>query len=137
MISDIDDTVKRTGIPDGAAAVVRNTFFGSWEAVPGMADRYRGWQPEEGTLAVHYVSAGPWPLARPLSGFLFHPDAGFPEGSFHMREARKHLASIRTWRDLHGLLADPEATYRHKVGTITRILEDFPEREFVLVGDSG
>ena len=138
VISDIDDTMQVVGIPEGAMSMVWNIFFEPWEAAPGMAELYRKWEEEaDGTVAFHYVSAGPWQLYRYRAGFLFDEAVGFSEGTFHMREIRKNFFSPTTWRDLHFLLADDDSTYERKVEMITRILEHFPGREFILVGDTG
>jgi phosphatidate phosphatase APP1 len=71
VISDIDDTIKITGILDGAEEVLRNTFLRDFVAAPGMVDRYRAMD-----AAFHYVSGGPWQLFPPLSRFL--AAAGYP-----------------------------------------------------------
>lgn len=138
IISDIDDTVKRTGIPSGARTVVRKTFFEEWEALPRMAERFQEWEAEAGgSLAIHWVSAGPTQLQRHLKEFLTAPEQGFPAGSFHMRHIRRHPLSLRTWRDLYNLVVDETGTFDYKVAETARIVERFPDRDFILVGDSG
>jgi phosphatidate phosphatase APP1 len=72
------------------------------------------------------VSASPWQLYIPLAEFL--GKAGFPAGTFHMKDFR---VKDRTFL---ALFADPQA---YKLRVITPILERFPERKFILVGDSG
>lgn len=133
VISDIDDTIKITQIPDGAKVVMTNTLLREYQAVPEMAERYRAW-PE---AAFHYVSGGPWQLYRPLAGFLFSPEVGFPEGSFHMKNARKNLLNTDTWEDLTALVTNSNLTFEHKLQQISEILQRFPQRRFILVGDSG
>jgi phosphatidate phosphatase APP1 len=129
VISDIDDTIKITELPAGMGIVVRNTFFRDFVAVPGMARRYR----DLGADGFHYVSGSPWQLFRPLSEFL--EKAGFPMGSFHMKFTPKNVFTLDTWRSLSKLIGD--ATFNQKVKQISRILRHFPERRFILVGDSG
>ncbi|HRA86670.1 MAG TPA: App1 family protein, partial [Planctomycetaceae bacterium] len=63
--------------------------------------------------------------------------AGFPEGSFHMKTVRKNLFSMASWRDLTELITNSELTFEQKVAQITTLLERFPQRQFILVGDSG
>jgi hypothetical protein len=132
VISDVDDTIKVTEIPAGKKIVVRNTFFRDFVAAPGMAQRYR----DLGDAAFHYVSGGPWQLYEPLWEFLVGGEGGFPEGSIHMKNIRKNLLSADSWEDLHEL-AGGDATFNQKVSQISEILERFPAREFILVGDSG
>jgi hypothetical protein len=86
--------------------------------------------------AFHYVSGGPWQLYEPLWEFLVEGEGGFPEGSIHMKNIRKNLLSADSWEDLHEL-AGGDATFNQKVAQISEILERFPGREFILVGDSG
>lgn len=133
VISDIDDTVKITEIPAGPKVVVRNTFFREFEAAPGMAQMYGEWK----DASFHYVSGCPWQLYEPLAEFLFGEGAGFPEGTFHMRDLRKNLLSARTWKDLTKLVTAENVTYRQKVVQISEIMGRFPGRKFILVGDSG
>jgi len=135
VISDIDDTIKVTGIPAGTKVVVRNTFFRNFGAVAGMAQRYT----ELGTPSFHYVSGAPWQLYRPEAEFL--QAAGFPAGSYHLKPLDRNLLSRATWESLEELAEDrfdtKIATFNHKVLQITQLLKRFPERRFTLFGDSG
>jgi hypothetical protein len=133
VISDIDDTVKVTEIPAGAKIVVRNTFFKEFMPAPVMADLYAEW-PE---AAFHYVSGAPWQLYNPLQSFLFGARAGFPEGSMHMKNTRKNPLTISTWRDLRELITNENVTFDQKIDQIAAIFEHFPDRQFIMVGDSG
>ena len=132
VISDIDDTIKITEIPAGHEIVVRNTFFRDFRAAPVMAEMYQGL----GDASFHYVSGGPWQLFKPLSSFLWGPSGGFPEGTFHMKNIRKNLLNSDTWKDLIEL-AGGNATFDQKVAQVSEIMEKFPARNFILVGDSG
>lgn len=133
VISDIDDTVKVTEIPSGSQIVVRNTFFRDYSAAPGMAEMYEEWE----GASFHYVSGSPWQLYRSLANFLFSERAGFPTGTFHMKNARKNIFTISSWRDLVEFVTNENLTFEQKIGQISRIFEHFPDRQFILVGDSG
>ncbi len=133
VISDIDDTVKVTEIPAGAKVVVRNTFFKEFSAAPRMADLYAEWP----DATFHYVSGAPWQLFNPLSGFLFGERAGFPDGSLHMKNTRKNPLTISTWRDLRELITNENVTFDQKIEQISIIFEHFPDRQFIMAGDSG
>lgn len=133
VISDIDDTIKVTEIPAGSEIVMRNTFLRDYKAVPEMLTRYREWS----DASFHYVSGGPWQMYRPLSEFLIDSEVGFPAGSFHMKSMQKNLFSKSTWKDLTDLVTNSSQTFEHKVEQITLIMERFPRRRFILVGDSG
>ncbi len=131
VISDIDDTIKVTEIPAGREVVMENTFFRPFVPAPGMVGRFWGLGEE---TAFHYVSGGPWQLYRPLAEFI--ADAGFPDGSFHMKSVRKNLLTPGSWQDLARLAAG-DATTEQKLRQISGIIGHFPERRFILVGDSG
>jgi hypothetical protein len=123
VISDIDDTIKVSNVAD-RKQLLANTFLREFQAVPGMASLYRRWA-EEGAV-FHYVSASPWQLYVPLAEFL--QAAGFPHGSFHLKDFHG------VGKGLVELFATPERTKRR---AIEPILAPFPQRKFVLVGDSG
>ena len=123
VISDIDDTIKITGVAD-RPALVQNTFLRNFEAVPGMARLYRTWA--QAGARFHYVSGSPWQLYEPLSAFMLAE--GFPEGSFHLKQFRFKDSTVLD------LFASQES---YKLEHIEPILSAFPSRRFVLVGDSG
>jgi len=123
VISDIDDTIKRTQVRDRREMLL-NTFARRFEAAPRMADWYRALAQKPDTR-FHYLSASPIQLYPALSDFI--RSAGFPAGSMHLREST-------TWRTL---IPGDEDSRAHKLGTIKRLLAEFPQRRFVLVGDSG
>ena len=133
VISDIDDTVKITEMPDGIQTVLHNTFFKPYQAVPRMAALYQQWH----DAAFHYVSGTPRQFFNPLTEFLFHEDQGFPHGSMHMKNIQKNFLSPETWRNMGELLINDDYTFDQKSGQIADILEAFPERRFILVSDSG
>ncbi len=123
VISDIDDTIKISHVAD-VKELLRNTFLREFEAVPGMAEAYRNWSDEGADF--HYISASPWQLYEPLEAFL--EQSGFPSGTFHLKTFRLKDSSILN------LFDSPEET---KTDSIETLLEQFPERRFILVGDAG
>ena len=136
VISDVDDTVKVTEIPAGEKAILNNTFFREFKATPCMADLYSAMNAD---TAFHYVSGGPWQMYQPLSEFLFSDEAGFPEGSFHMKNVRTNPFESESYTDIWSLIASgsQQVTFEQKVEQITALLHRFPERRFILIGDSG
>jgi len=136
IVSDIDDTVKVTNIPSGEAEVLRNTFFRAFAAAPCMATLYAGFGED---VAFHYVSGGPWQLYEPLQAFLRAAEPGFPEGSFHMKNARTNPFESDSYRDAWKLISagSEQATVEQKLGQIGILFEQFPRRRFILIGDSG
>jgi hypothetical protein len=124
VISDIDDTIKLSSVRDHRE-LLRNTFCRPYQAVPGMAALYQTWEKTAGAR-FHYVSASPWQLYVPLSEFV-HTNS-FPDGTFHLKTFRlkDHTA--------FDLFKSPE---KFKFDVIEPLLKEFPQRRFVLVGDSG
>jgi len=123
VISDIDDTVKITEVRDQQQMLL-NTFVRAFKAAPGMAEHYRNLARNPQTR-FHYLSSSPIQLLPALADFL--RDAGFPPGSMHLREST-------TWRTVIPGNGESRA---HKLAAIERLLEDFPLRRFLLIGDSG
>lgn len=123
MISDVDDTVKRSNISMGAREIFRNTFVRDLAdlTVDGVREWYNAMH--ELGVKVHYCSNSPWQLFPVLATF-FHT-AGLPQGSIHLKQYSGMLQGIF------------EPVAERKKGTLERIIRDFPERKFILVGDSG
>ena len=124
VISDIDDTIKISQVLE-KKEMLRNTFCRPFQPVPGMAAVYQSWA-KSAEANFHYVTASPWQLYVPLSHFI--ASNGFPAGTFHMKQFRVKDGSFLK------LFASPE---EYKPGVIEPMLERFPKRRFVLVGDSG
>jgi hypothetical protein len=123
VISDIDDTIKISQVTD-RKALLNRTFVLPFEAVPGMARLYQRWAGQG--VAFHYVSSSPWQLYQPLAEFM--QSEGFPASSFHLKTFRLKDSSF------FDLFASPTET---KPLVIEPILKQFPQRRYILVGDSG
>ena len=123
IISDLDDTVKISEVVN-RKRLLQRTFIEPFEAVPGMAGRYQAWH-ADGAL-IWFLSASPWQLYSPLQTFL--DESRFPPAVWEMKRLRLVDGTVRR------LFAD---AYEYKLGRIAAILDSFPERTFVLIGDSG
>jgi hypothetical protein len=123
IISDIDDTIKHTQVHD-RKAVLTNTFLQEFQPVTGMAELYYQWA-QQGCV-FHYVSGSPWQLYLPLAEFF--RTQGLPPGSINLKMFRLKDPSALD------LLQSQTAT---KIRAIEPLLKAFPERRFVLIGDSG
>lgn len=135
VISDIDDTIKVTIVPGDKDEVMRRTLCREFEPAAGMAKMYKdNW----GDAAFHYVSGGPWQLYRPLRAFLTEEENGFPRGSFHLTYHPKNFLAEDTREILiDSIVGSLGNTFNHKVKEIRKLMQRFPRRSFVLVGDSG
>ncbi|KAJ5356978.1 hypothetical protein N7517_011587 [Penicillium concentricum] len=123
LISDIDDTVKHSAIASGAKEMFRNTFVRELDelTVEGVSDWYC--KLADQGVKIHYVSNAPWQLYPLLERYF--KMVGLPPGSFHLKQYSGMLQGIF------------EPTAERKRGSLEQILRDFPERKFILVGDSG
>ncbi|KAK9236061.1 hypothetical protein V1525DRAFT_434114 [Lipomyces kononenkoae] len=123
LISDIDDTVKHTGITGAKKGIFKNVFVKDYTEleIKGVADWYQ--KLNKLGVPIHYVSNSPWQLYPSIAKFLHR--AGLPTGSVHL----KHYNGF-----LYGLL---EPAVERKRFNLESILVDFPQRKFILVGDSG
>jgi hypothetical protein len=123
VISDIDDTIKVSEVGD-TKALLRNTFLRDFRAVPGMADLYRRWAKQGASF--HYLTASQWQLYEPLAEFIAAEE--FPAGTFHMK-------LFRLKDDTRTSLFTPPS--EHKLPAIQSLVEAYPRRRFILVGDAG
>ena len=129
IISDIDDTIIRTGATDWLA-MSRTTFLHNAKTrlpFAGVAEFYRSLQLGRNgkrNNPFFYVSSSPWNLYDLLIDFLDLND--IPEGPLLLRD--------------FGLNQTPEdggGHMGHKLKEIEQILQAYPHLNFVLVGDSG
>jgi phosphatidate phosphatase APP1 len=123
VISDIDDTIKHSAIGSGAREIFRNVFIR--DLLDLTIDGVREWYNSMAEMGIqfHYVSNSPWQLYPVISKYFSL--AGLPPGSFHLKQYSGMLQGI----------FEPVAE-RKKV-TLDKIARDFPERNFILIGDSG
>jgi phosphatidate phosphatase APP1 len=123
VISDIDDTVKISEVRS-KKALIENTFVHPFKAVPSIAQKYSAWA-EQG-VSFHYVSSSPWYLYTELTSFL--EQSGFPDFSLSLKSFRFRDESLLA------LFKDGDET---KPRQIRQVIEKYPRRQFVLIGDSG
>ncbi|KAI0794117.1 hypothetical protein C8Q74DRAFT_1193864 [Fomes fomentarius] len=125
VISDIDDTVKLSGILNGARAVFHNVFVKDLRdsVIRGMGDWYTNmWKRG---VRFHYVSNGPFELLPVVNEFL--QISHLPPGSIRLRSYGGRSL-------FNGLLSAP--AMRKRTGVLD-VLNHFPDARFFLVGDSG
>lgn len=133
VVSDLDDTVIRTGLDEGMVALRRTLFRDAHtrRAVPGMASLYRGLERGVATRSGNnppapgffYVSTGSWSFYEMLTQFL--QLRGYPRGPLFLTDWGP------TDRYVH------RSGEEHKKLALTRLVEAYPKTPFVLIGDSG
>lgn len=123
VISDIDDTIKHTAITSGARESFRNAFIRDLGDL--TIEGVKEWYNRLAKLGVyfHYVSNTPWQLYPTVAKFFL--TAGLPAGSVHLKLYSGMLQGIF------------EPVAERKKSTMDRLARDFPDRKFILIGDSG
>lgn len=123
LISDVDDTIKHSSIGSGAREIFRNAFIRDLGdlTIDGVKEWYNTMY--DMGVGIHYVSNSPWQLFPVLVSFFRL--AGLPPGSYHLKQYSGMLQGIF------------EPVAERKKGTLEKIMRDFPERRFLLIGDSG
>ena len=133
IISDIDDTVmvshatqtlKKLKLMLFKNALTRNPF-------PGVSAFYVALAKgsEEATTISHpffYVSSSEWNLYDLLDDFFALNQ--LPQGVYLLQRLEHNI--LKFWKSGGG-------THQHKYEKIKRLLEFYPDRSFVLIGDSG
>jgi len=122
IVSDIDDTVKDSDVGD-RRELLNNTFIREFRCVDGMPETFRTWA--DAGAEFHYVSSSPWQLFEPL--VELQENFELPTGTMHLRNFRL--------RDQ--LFKKLKMRRQGKRLAIQTLLKCYPERDFVLVGDSG
>ena len=133
VISDIDDTILVTGLTEGVAMVTRTVLreADKRRAIAGMSSLYRGLargvanrsggrKPEP---SFFYVSTGSWSFYPLLQQFM--QLRAFPQGPMFLTDWGPTERYVR------------RSGAEHKRTAIRRLLEAYPNMQFVLIGDSG
>ncbi|AXH96926.1 App1 family protein [Ornithinimicrobium avium] len=125
LVSDIDDTVMITHLPRIFIAGW-NTFVRSElvrQKVPGIASMYRALVAEDPRMPVFYLSTGAWNTAPALTRFLRRHD--FPVGPMLLTDwGPTNTGWFRSGQE-------------HKERELRRLVAEFPQISWVLVGDDG
>lgn len=127
VISDVDDTIMHTGLTE-TAGMIRTTFMlnaSTRVPYPGVAAFYRALCGHgDVTRPIFFVSGSPWNLYDLIARFIDLQD--IPRGPLFLKD----------WGiDEHKFVK--EDTHAYKLDRITRLLETYPQLDFVLIGDSG
>lgn len=149
LISDVDDTIRKTHVLQGLTAVFRQVFVLAHDevAVKGMAEWYHSLCASPYKVGLHFVSNAPIELWRPIREFLHH--AGMPTGHhLHLKsynsEVEGGLSNTNDGANNNSSVAKTsllstwlQPASARKRAAILSILDDFPGGKFLLVGDTG
>lgn len=130
IISDIDDTIMKTGVTSFLKLrVAFNTFFKNFDKRSPFKDAANFYQllhrgpSGKAQNPMFYLSNSPWNLYRYLERFVeFH---GFPKGPILLRD-------FPTPWD-----RTPKKERPHKEHELINILKHYPDQKFILIGDAG
>ncbi|CAI4036013.1 hypothetical protein SMKI_14G2270 [Saccharomyces mikatae IFO 1815] len=124
LISDIDDTIKHTGVTGDRRSMFRNVFIHdvkSW-VIDGVPLWYKTLH-DVADVDFFYVSNSPIQTFPLLKEYIC---TNFPPGPIFLKQySGNFFSTIMT------------SSANRKIQPITNILRDFPKKKFILVGDSG
>jgi phosphatidate phosphatase APP1 len=125
IVSDVDDTVIATWLPRPMLAAWNSFFRNEYarQAVPGMAQLYRTLLDAHAQAPVFYLSTGAWNTQPFLTRFLARHR--FPAGPTLLTD----WGPTNTGFFRSGLA--------HKANTLLQLNQDFPNIDWLLVGDNG
>ena len=139
QVSDVDDTIKESGVLD-KSILFQQTFLNTPVVAPGMASLYRDFKTSlTGTSSTGetipffmYLSASPWQLYPFLRDFI--EENKFPEGQLFLNEL-----DILTWspKRLFQHIQELKQSKEYKIKKLIKIHEMFPKRKMILIGDLG
>ncbi|CAX42673.1 actin filament organizing protein, putative [Candida dubliniensis CD36] len=125
IISDIDDTVKLTGVIGEKMVLLRNLLtneVSSWN-IPAVIKWYQNIYKRE-NVNFFYVSNSPWQLFNTIHEYFSY--TGLPPGSVHLKRYSGNIIAS---------LLEPSSSRKRRA--LHKILQDFPDKKFVCIGDSG
>lgn len=124
LISDIDDTIKHTGVTGDKRSLFRNVFVNDIKTwlISDMSLWYNTLR-DTRSVDFFYVSNAPLQLYDTIAAFV---NRYYPVGPMYLKEYSGSL--------LASLMA---SSANKKLNSITKILETNPSKKFILVGDSG
>lgn len=126
LISDIDDTIKVSGIGTGYREMFRNVFTREMSTmpVPGVAGWFNSLAAKPYNVQVHYLSNSPWQLF-PFLHELLIGYMKLPRGTWHLKKYSGFIQGIF------------EPVTERKRESLDGLMRDFPGRKWILVGDGG
>src|SRR5690606_12313160 len=125
LVSDIDDTIMVTALPRPLLAAWNTLVLhkGARAVVPGMVGLYRRRQQAHPGAPTFYLSTGAWNVAPTLRRFVERH--GYPVGPLLLTDwGPTNTGWFRSGQE-------------HKLSTLRRLISEFPEMRWVLVGDDG
>ncbi|KAI0479469.1 hypothetical protein GGR56DRAFT_690937 [Xylariaceae sp. FL0804] len=117
IVSDIDDILRVTKIYEPSEGLL-NSFARPYTAWEDMPDIYANWSSSINNLHFHYLTTTPEQVTRNYMDFIYKT---YPLGSFDTRPLN---------------FSDVSATLSIRKFLLQKVFATFPQRKFVLVGDT-
>lgn len=130
VISDIDDTVKISNVLN-KNALIRSTLLDEPKVVPGMPQLYATLASKLDNPQFVYVSGSPFQLYPFLHGFI--------EKSYDSARGPIMLQNLTVFdpKDVIEFIASSsDTTYKHKMESITMLQSFYPNKKWMMIGDS-
>lgn len=129
VVSDIDDTIKKSYVTDKLKAAKTLLFenYTTQEKVAGTPQLYQALdKANDGSIDgdVYYISGSPMQLSGSLENFIEYNH--FPQGSIDLK--RMGLGKSDD---------SPLEQIQYKIGKLRSLFETYPNKKFILFGDSG
>lgn len=127
VISDIDDTIKHTGVVQGAKQILRNVFVLPYHEaeVKGISSWYHAMA--DMGVGLHYVTNAPLELHSLVLDFL--ETVRLPISHLVLKHYPSGARSLlSSWLEPAG---------ERKRANVVKILDNFRTSQFILIGDSG
>lgn len=125
IISDIDDTIKLTGVCGNKWDLMRKLLVSDISAwnIPNIVAWYSQFYNTH-NVTFHYVSNSPWQLYSVI--YEYFKAVNLPLGSVHLKQYSGNILTN---------FFEPSSSRKKK--SLYKIVEDFPNKKFICVGDSG
>lgn len=126
IVSDIDDTVKNTGVTCDKRDLMKNLLLNDvckWKISP-VVSWYCNISSQSELISFHYVSNSPWQLFSVTEEYF--DDVGLPDGSIQLKQYNGSIFSS---------LMEPSNS--RKKQALKKLADDFPNKKFICIGDSG
>ncbi|OLL27070.1 hypothetical protein NEOLI_000783 [Neolecta irregularis DAH-3] len=123
IITDVDDTLKKSNVTAGKRELFRNVFLRDHAEV--QIQGVKEWFNDLASKGIHfhYVSSSPWQVWPTMREFF--REGELPKGSVHLKLYTGVLSGL--W----------QPAMEKKRANLESIFNDFPYRHFILNGDSG
>jgi phosphatidate phosphatase APP1 len=117
VVSDIDDTLRITKIYEPKEGLL-NSFARPYVPWMNMPEIYANWSTSLSELHFHYLTTTPEQVTRNYMDYIYKT---YPPGSFDTRPLN---------------FSDVSATLSIRKFLLQKIFQTFPQRKFILVGDT-